>query len=312
MVDEPLNLILRRLESNPPKITKLELGVALPQCLALGLLRQAEPARALPCPECDGSRLLTIEFIQNKLTKKNHAYIACPECGPVEVSIEQLERWRVDPVAVAKAVFRQLFPALNLPTEILPGRLWRVGKVTLAGQPREIFFACGYRATADTAVVEALRGRTKSVLLMPSEVGVARWGSATGNLVLALESLAALTKSGIELDLGLLESRVAAHFGTKAAKLKPKRRSVRVANIEALQRELMEHLRTARDHAVTSRDLSGEAKLLPRPTKEELGKRARVSPSAVTRCFNDAAGANLRLMWEWAADLDRILTFREN
>jgi len=305
-------LILRRLESNPPKITKLELGGALSQCLALGLLRQAEPARALPCPECDGSRLLTIEFIQNKLTKKNHAYIACPECGPVEIDSEQLERWRVDPVAVAKAALRRLFPTLGVPTEIVPGRLWRIGKVTLAGQPREIFLACGYRTSTGTAVIETLRGRSKSVLLMPSEVGVTRWGSATNNLVLALESLVSVQKFGIELDVGLLESRAADHFGVKTAIIKPKRRAGRVANIEALERELKEHLRTARDHAVTSRDLSGEAKLLPRPTKEELGQRAKVSPSAVTRCFDDEAGAELRLMWEWAADLDRILTFREN
>jgi hypothetical protein len=312
MVDAPWRLILKRLESESPKLAKCELGDAWQRYLELGWLRPAEPVRALPCPECDGARLLPLAFIQHQTTKLSHAYLACPECGSVEIDVRQLERWRIDPLAVVKTMTRNLFPASNLPAEILPGRLWRVGKVALAGKPREIFFTCGFRPSLGTAVLGALHGRTKSVLWMPSEIGVSRWSKATSHLVLALDSLAVSAQQEVELDQQLLESRVAAHFCEMPKKTKPKRRSVRMANIEALQRELREHLRAARDHAVTSRDLSGEAQLLPRPTKEELGKRARVSPSAVTRCFSDEAGANLRLMWEWAADLDRILTFREN
>jgi AraC-like DNA-binding protein len=82
--------------------------------------------------------------------------------------------------------------------------------------------------------------------------------------------------------------------------------------LDALERELAEHLRAARDHAVTSRDFGGEAKLLRRPTKDELAKRAKVSPSAVTRCFQDESGAKLRMMWELAADLDAIIGYRED
>ena len=58
---------------------------------------------------------------------------------------------------------------------------------------------------------------------------------------------------------------------------------------------------------MNSRDLTGSPKLLPRPSKEELGQTSQVSPSSVTRCFQDEQGEKLRLMWELAADLDRIL-----
>jgi hypothetical protein len=82
--------------------------------------------------------------------------------------------------------------------------------------------------------------------------------------------------------------------------------------LDALERELSEHLRAARDHAITSRDFSGEAKLLKRPTKDQLARRAKVSASAATRCFQDEAGAKLRMMWELANDLDAVIGYRED
>ena len=117
-----------------------------------------------------------------------------------------------------------MVPTCN-PTEIVAGQLWRLGRVTLGGQVRELMFASGYRATAGSAVVDSLRTRTKSILLMPSELGVSRWGSVTGNLVIAMECVTSIGKSGIELELELIETRVAAHFGAQSSKPSPKRRA---------------------------------------------------------------------------------------
>lgn len=305
-------MILRRLESNPPTITKTELGAASEQLQQLGLLRQAEPARSLPCPECDGSRNLSVEFIKDIKTGRMHGFIACPECGASEIDPRKLERWRIDPVAMLRAVLAKLTPAPREPAEVISGQLWNAGKVQLLGQLREIFFIAGYRTATGSPVVDFLRTRTKCIVLMPSEIGVARWGAASNNLVLAIESFATLEASGIAINQQLLEARVAAFFGDKKSKASPKRRASRLAGLDALERELAEHLRAARDHAVTSRDFGGEAKLLRRPTKDELAKRAKVSPSAVTRCFQDESGAKLRMMWELAADLDAIIGYRED
>ncbi len=253
-----------------------------------------------------------MEFIKHKKTGQMHGYIPCPECGSSEIDLRKLERWRIDSMAVLRAIIEKLTPTPRAPTEVFPGHLWNAGKVHLLGQLREMFFLAGYRTATATSVVDFLRTRTKCIVLMPSEIGVARWGAASNNLVLAIESFATLEVSGIEINRQLLETRVAAFFGNKKAKAPPKRRASRLAGLDALERELTEHLRNARDHAIASRDLKGEAKLLRRPTKAELAKRAGVSPSDVTRCFQDKLGANLRVMWELAADLDAIIGYRED
>lgn len=303
-------MILRRLESKPPTITKTEIGAALEHLQQLGLLRQAEPARSLPCPECDGSRNLQVEFIKDNKTGRMHGFIACPECGTSEIDPRKLERWRIDPVAMLRAVLVKLTPAPREPTEVIPGQLWNAGKVHLLGQLREIFFIAGYRSATGSSVVEFLRTRTRCIVLMPSEIGVARWGAATNNLVMAIESFAALQATGIELNLQQITSRVAAHFGDRPEKSKPKRRSSRLADIEALKRELIQHIRDARDLAVNTYRLPGGPKLLPRPSKEELGQRAGVKPHGVSRCFSDPAGTELQWLWDMADDVNRVLDYR--
>lgn len=255
---------------------------------------------------------MPVEFIKHQKTGQMHGYIACPECGTSEIDPRKLERWRIDSVPVLRAIMEKLTPTPRAPTEVIPGRLWNAGKVHLQGQLREMFFIVGFRTATGSAVVDFLRTRTKCIILMPSEIGVARWASASNNLVLAIESFATLEASGIEINRQVLESRVDAFFGNNKTKTPPKRRASRLADLDALERELTEHLRNARDHAIASRDLKGEAKLLRRPTKAALAKRAGVSPSDVTRCFQDKLGANLRMMWELAADLDAIIGYRED
>ena len=305
-------MITRRLESSPPKISRTELGDSLARLEQLGLLRQAESASTSVCRDCEGGRALTVEYLRNRQTGEMDGFIHCPQCGFTEVNPRDLDRWRIDPLALLRAVLAKLTPDPREPAVVIPGQLWNAGKVYLLGQLREVFFIAGYRTAKGKAVVDFLRTRTKCIVLMPSEIGVARWGAVSNNLVLAIESFAKLEASGIALDQSLLEVRVAAFFGSKKPKAPPKRRASRLAGLDALEQELAEHLRAARDHAITSRDLSGEAKLLKRPTKDQLAKRANVSASAVSRCFQDESGAKLRMMWALANDLDSIIGYRED
>jgi hypothetical protein len=274
----------------------------------LGLLRPAEAASSSTCRECDGSRALNVEFIHGTQPGLLHGYIHCSECGFTEIDPRDLDRWRVDPAAVVKSTVRSLAPSAREPTEIIPERLWNAGKVHLMGQLRELFFVPGVRSTAAEPVTQYLRTRKKCIVLVPSELGVARWGDATENLVLAIESIARLEVTGIVVDREILESRIASFFGESQRKTPPKRRESRLGDIDALVKEMVEHLRAARDHAVTTRDLTGTPELLPRPTQLELGKRAGVTESSVSRCLKDENGVLLRRLWAMAADVDAILS----
>ncbi len=278
----------------------------------LGLLRPAEAASSFTCRECDGSRALNVEFIHGTQPGLMHGYIHCPECGFTEIDPRDLDRWRVVPAAVVKSTVCSLAPRVREPTEIIPERLWNAGKVHLLGQLRELFFAPGFRSTAAEPVTEYLRTRKKCIVLVPSELGVARWGDATENLVLAIESIARLEATGIVVDREMLESRIASFFGESQRKTPPKRRESRLGDIDALVKEMVEHLRAARDHAVNARDLTGTPVLLPRPTQQEIGKRASVSESSVSRCLKDKNAALLRKLWAMADDLDAIIGYRED
>lgn len=83
------------------------------------------------------------------------------------------------------------------------------------------------------------------------------------------------------------------------------KRAGRAGNIEGLKKELVDHIRAARDNAQESISRDMKPVLLPRPKKQELGKRVGVKPYKVTRCFKDSA--ELRRLWTLAADLDSIL-----
>lgn len=88
------------------------------------------------------------------------------------------------------------------------------------------------------------------------------------------------------------------------------RRSSIAGKIESLKRELKDHLIAARDFAYSTKEEKGAADLLPRPLKNELAKRVGIKPYDVTRCLQDPEAAELKLYWEIADDLDRIMSFK--
>ncbi|MEW4530625.1 hypothetical protein [Maioricimonas sp. JC845] len=88
-----------------------------------------------------------------------------------------------------------------------------------------------------------------------------------------------------------------------------RKRADRAANIEALKKELIEHIRAARDHAQSAVDFGREAELLPRPSRRELAERVGITESAASRCFSDPAATELNLLWNTADDLKAVMTF---
>lgn len=89
----------------------------------------------------------------------------------------------------------------------------------------------------------------------------------------------------------------------------PNRRGQRAAGIEGLKRELVEHIRAARDHAQFLCDQGQTPKLLPRPSQKELGMLVGLDKTAVSRCFNDPRAKELRMLWEVAADLESVMKY---
>jgi hypothetical protein len=316
MLHDPLRMIWMRLVSEPPLVTGDEmcsrLGPMLAALESQGILRPDKSVEELPCTDCGSGHICRVHFVKDERTGQQVASICCPECGAVFIDNQRLKRWRID-IAAFLSVISQSAGIRSCLSEVVPGLLWRLGKANWAGHAREVCFVRRCRGNEGLKIEAELSSRKKSIVLTTTAMVARKLSTVSPNPVFALDSVASFSCDHfLVVDNDYLESRLLeVEVDRKAAKKPPaKRRSSRTADMDALKRELIEHIKAARDHAVTTRDRTGEAMLLPRPSKEELGKRASVMPHSVTRCFQDEQGYELRTMWRLAEDLDRIIGSR--
>lgn len=306
--------ILRRLEIEPPVFRCREVrafGSRLELLIRLGVLREMAAAGSACCPDCQFGPQRRVEYVADSKTHARHGYIHCPQCGIVEVALDSLRRWGVDPAGFLAAAFSGA--GVSGPaTEVIPGRLWRVGKVTWAARRREVYFARCYRRDGGDSLVAEMSRRPKAILFTATEAAARRWAGAVENLVIALESALSLDGGSICFDVEYVEGRlVDAGLAGPARPQRPKRkRAERAAKIEALEKELIAHLRAARDHAYATMDHTGTPELLPRPSQKQLAERTGLSEVDVSRCLNDRAARELRLYWQTALDLEQIMRWK--
>lgn len=310
MAPQPLRPVLSRWETNPPVIHAAEANCELRHVFDafcdLSILREIAPAAATDCSDC-GERC-RVEFIADKFGAK-HGYVHCRYCGIANVPDDRLKRWEIDSAAFLGAAFSGLKTAVQ---ERVAGQLWQVGKANWAGRSREVWFARAFRRNRVSAAIQELDHRPKAILFAPTEAGAGWWQDATKNLVLALESTLSFDGGKIGFDTAYVESRIvdAGLASGSAANRRFKRRAGRAAKIELLTKELVAHLRSARDHAFAKKEQTGEPELLPRPTQKALGERVGLSESDVSRCLNDPDARELQLYWNTADDLNQLMSWK--
>jgi hypothetical protein len=301
--------VLSRWEIDPPLFGAEEAGGELKPIFAAlrerSLLRPATPAGSHTCSECGERR--RVDYLPSQGGGQT-GYIHCP-CGVTPVPQERLLRWRIDDEALLAAVFRGISLAIQ---SQVTGRLWRVGKAHWAGRSREVWFARCFRRAAAAEVREIMARRPKAILFAPTEAGADLWRRALDRPTISLESTLTFSGDGIVFDAPHVEGLlIDAGLGSAApGRRPPKKRGDRAANIEALRKEMVAHLRAARDHAFDAQERTGEPELLPRPTQKALGDRVGLSESDVSRCLKDETAGELRLYWEAALDLGQIMNWK--
>ncbi len=312
MSPELLSRIWQRLDSEPPLFFADEVGRhfgdGLTRLIELGLLSETTPSSCVPCWDCGRGFVGRVEFLLHRRTGTRRPYIHCPECGVKEVAPESLKRWSVDATGCLTAT-SQAAGIRGPATEVVAGRLWRVGRAVWGQRPREVYFARHVHDANRSGVVDGLATHPRAVLLMPTHDGAERWRGATPNPIVVLEGIVGFDSGGLTTDIAFIESRLAELDSPRTKRPAPKR-SGRAAKIEALVDVLVDHLRAARDHAFTTRDRTGTPTLLPRPSQQELARLAGVSKSDVSRCLADESARELRVYWEIALDLNQIMNWR--
>ncbi len=279
----------------------------LAELIAAGLLTEIAPTRSLACPGCPEAPFCDV-ICTERHTGERRALLACPNCGLQAVPLDDLRRWQVERGAVLELV-RQTLRLAGQRSKIVSGRLWRLGRLHHGGTPWSVWFAFQlFRRDAGDLVV---RGQlpARALLLVPGRQPefLLPHGVVSGSL----RDLTEWSDNGLQWNAERLEELLHVPASESHSPKKPAstRRQSRATDIEALVAELKQHLRSARDHAVHTRDSRGVPALLPRRTQKDLARRLGITESRVSRSLNDERAAALRLLWSLADDLDQMLRF---
>lgn len=301
-----------RLDAEPPVFfadrSDPALAAGRERLIELGFLHEIEPARFALCSECGGGHVRLVRWAENPKDGTRTAYVPCPNCGRVRIDPNVLIRWAVDVPCLLSAVFAAAGGRAAL-SELVPGRLWFLGGATWGGRSRQAYFARFVHGHERASALAALNPYRRAVLFHPTERAARQWADTTPNPVVALESVVALGPDGLTFDGSIVAGRLAdAGFGAPKPK-PPQRRGERAGKIERLVKELREWLPKARNHAHATRDLNGTPQLLKQLTQQDLATMAEMPEYDVSRCLNDPDAVLLKLLWETAADLDKILAW---
>jgi len=143
MVD-PLEFLLPIVESQQMTIGNDEAIRWPPEVLNtlvdLGILVDAEDAGVIRCPEC-GDHWEEL-IARDGPGDSTRFFISCPEVLRVDVTQEQRRQWRPN----LSGLVRLLAESLNLSgksQELVPERLWRLGRMNWNGDSRDVLFVRG-------------------------------------------------------------------------------------------------------------------------------------------------------------------------
>lgn len=294
---------------NPPRFDHYDLnanlGGLLRELEAAGVLLTAPPAGSWDCTDCGWHcRLVYLDDVRGI----SRVYAACSRCGPVAIEPRQLVRFDIDTAALLTAIFESHRVSVE---PIDPRGFWTIGRVTWAGQSREVWFVRGSDPEVNAKTESLLATHRQACLFTPTRGAAQMWMKRFPCIVVAMEDVLDWTGDGFQLDEDVVAARL--DDGTECTeKPRPRpKRGARAAAIEALRLELNAHILAAADHAFDTSERTGTPELLPKPTQAELAERIGVSPPTLGRCLADKAAPELRILWEAADDVYEVMKWRK-
>ncbi len=164
----------------------------------LGLLRAASGDMTAPCPSCAEAHTEPVH-VRVESDGRKRFFIRCPESLRVEIDPEMCLGWEIDPDGLAAAVCTAM-DLKGSPKPVVPGRLWRLGRIPWKGKTREVLLALR-RCDSDTASVSSHVGPGgRSIVLVPHHVPDARIWPGRTPAVVALSRVATLEGSLLVID----------------------------------------------------------------------------------------------------------------
>lgn len=176
--------------------------------LASGLLREAEVAGWATCDCAWDVHDEEVRYAPPESAWAGRPYISCPEAGVRWVEPDELRQWVIDLDQLATALGAALACSGRV-EELVPGRLWLLGRTPLGGRTRDVFLARGAaEPRGAVGVIEACpraRAAAAPVVLVPEVVPRLEAQGPDAPTVLPLTSVAALSGRKITIDRDYLE-----------------------------------------------------------------------------------------------------------
>ncbi len=174
------------------------------EALELGLLREMELASVVLCDQCGEAHWSEVHWEEPGVK----ACFGCPTEGVVEIDIERLRQWRIDPERLAALAAGAL--GLNAGAcEPLRERLWHLGRRRITDRFREVYFGLGacLPVAEMSAAIRASIGQGPALLLTVGCAG-APDGLPAGHHLLDFASVSRVECGKIAVDMEFVEERL--------------------------------------------------------------------------------------------------------
>lgn len=310
-----IQLVSDRLCLTDPEWQSKELVGEAEMWKKAGILRSTKRYTTVDC-DCDEQlhQADVLEFERDGKTK----YMAfCALTGGArEVKEEELVGYTFQPRKMAE-LFHSLLKCREEVEELIPGRLWKMGRtgVPIAGRSRDIYFTP--RLNDEPQDIYAALPDAKTPLLI---VGSSRFSKSPenpfeDNRVISLDAILMLQDDKWVLDMEWLHQLACDGLDEEP---EPVDKGSRADTVDAVKNVLYEHLRSAYSYYCDQIEKGNGRKLLKPPTMAWIGKQVGKDRTTVSRIIEpDVPDRNARYLevhalWKACNDIDLLAQYGQS
>jgi len=169
---------------------------ALEDLVELGILQRAENAEFVLCPECfdHEEEVVVLEGPGQQV----RFMIPCPEVLRVDVPPQLLQRWTIN-FSILIGQLANALPLSGKIQEIIPERLWRLGRWEIAGRTHDLLFARRIGANGSD-LQTAFTSLRQPIMLFAGDVPPDHWWHDRRSLSASIPLVATCSAHGIAID----------------------------------------------------------------------------------------------------------------